>query len=267
MRVRKAANRTGVRSIVKKAASTLTLSDLQRELVRASDPHSARDLAVFFKTGKGEYGEGDEFCGITVPELRKIAKRYLHLPLADVKKLLGSRVHEHRFTALEILVFQFEAGDESAKKRVFDFYLKHARYINNWDLVDTSAPYIVGEYLATRPRKVLYQLAKSSNIWERRIAIIATLAFIRSGDLKDTFGIAAVLLKDKHDLIHKAVGWMLREAGKRSQPAMLNFLAQNYASIPRTALRYAIERLPQSQRKAILKGVFDQATGKVAVAP
>ena len=267
MRVRKAANRTGVRSIVKKAASTLTLSDLQRELVRASDPQSARDLAVFFKTGKGEYGEGDEFCGITVPELRKIAKRYLHLPLADVKKLLGSRVHEHRFTALEILVFQFEAGDESAKKRVFDFYLKHARYINNWDLVDTSAPYIVGEHLATRPRKVLYQLAKSSNIWERRIAIIATLAFIRSGDLKDTFGIAAVLLKDKQDLIHKAVGWMLREAGKRSEPAMLNFLAQHYASIPRTALRYAIERLPEPQRKAILKGVFDQAERDVGVAP
>jgi hypothetical protein len=150
MRVRKAVNRIGVRSIVKKPASTLTLSDLQRELVRASDPQSARDLAVFFKTGKGEYGEGDEFCGITVPELRKIAKRYLHLPLADVKKLLSSRVHEHRFTALEILVFQYEAGDESAKKKVFEFYLRHARYINNWDLVDTSAPYIVGEYLATR---------------------------------------------------------------------------------------------------------------------
>ena len=150
MRVRKAVNRIGVRSIVKKLASTLTLSDLQRELVRASDPQSARDLAVFFKTGKGEYGEGDEFCGITVPGLRKIAKRYLHLPLADVKKLLSSRVHEHRFTALEILVFQYEAGDESAKKKVFEFYLRHARYINNWDLVDTSAPYIVGEYLATR---------------------------------------------------------------------------------------------------------------------
>lgn len=252
---------------MKKPASTLTLSDLQRELVRASDPQSAHDLALFFKTGKGEYGEGDEFCGITVPELRKIAKRYLHLPLADVKKLLSSRVHEHRFTALEILVFQFEAGDESAKQNVFDFYLKHTRYINNWDLVDTSAPYIVGEHLATRPRKVLYRLAKSSNIWERRIAIVATLAFIRSGDLKDTFGIAAVLLKDKHDLIHKAVGWMLREAGKRSELAMLNFLAQNHASIPRTALRYAIERLPERQRKAILKGVFDQTEGDVGVAP
>ena len=218
MRVRKAVNRIGVRAIVKKPASTLTLSNLRREFVRASDPQSARDLAIFFKTGKGEYGEGDEFCGITVPVLRKIAKRYLHLRLADVKKLLGSRVHEHRFAALEILVFQYEAGDEGAKKKVFDFYLKHTRYINNWDLVDTSAPYIVGDYLATRPRKVLYQLAKSSNIWERRIAIVATLAFIRNGDLKDTFGIAAVLLKDKHDLMHKAIGWMLREAGKAPNP-------------------------------------------------
>jgi 3-methyladenine DNA glycosylase AlkD len=252
---------------VKNPASTLTLLDLQRELVRASDPQSARDLAMFFKTGKGEYGEGDEFCGITVPELRKIAKRYLHLRLADVNKLLRSRVHEHRFTALEILVFQFESGDESAKQKVFDFYLKHTRYINNWDLVDTSAPYIVGEHLATRPRKILYRLAKSSNIWERRIAIVATAAFIKRGDLKDTFGIAALLLKDKHDLIHKAVGWMLREAGKRSEPAMLNFLAQNYARMPRTALRYAIERLPEPQRKAILKGVFGQAAGEVAVAP
>jgi 3-methyladenine DNA glycosylase AlkD len=252
---------------VKKPASTLTLLDLQRELDRASDPQSTRDLAVFFKTGKGEYGEGDEFCGITVPVLRKIAKRYLHLRLADVKKLLSSRVHEHRFAALEILVFQFEAGDESAKEKLFNFYLKHTRYINNWDLVDTSAPYIVGEHLATRPRKILYRLAKSSNIWERRIAIVATAAFIKRGDLKDTFGISALLLKDKHDLIHKAVGWMLREAGKRSEPAMVNFLAQNYAGTPRTALRYAIERLPEPQRKAILKGVFDLPPGEVAVAP
>lgn len=252
---------------MKKPASTLTLLDLQRELARASDPQSARDLAVFFKTGKGEYGEGDQFCGITVPVLRKIAKRYLHLRLADVKKLLSSRLHEHRFTALEILVFQFEVGDESAKQKVFDFYLKHARYVNNWDLVDTSAPYIVGEHLATRPRKILYRLAKSSNVWERRIAIVATAAFIKRRDFEDTFGIAAVLLKDKHDLIHKAVGWMLREAGKQSEPAMLNFLAENYAGMPRTALRYAIERLPEIQRKGILKGVFDHAPREAAVAP
>jgi 3-methyladenine DNA glycosylase AlkD len=252
---------------VKKPASTLTLLDLQRELARASDPQSARGLAVFFKTGKGEYGEGDEFCGITVPVLRKIAKRYLHLRLADVKKLLRSRVHEHRFTALEILVFQFEAGDESAKEKLFNFYLKQTRYINNWDLVDTSAPYIVGEHLATRTRRMLYRLAKSSNVWERRIAIVATAAFIKRCDLKDTFGIAALLLKDKHDLIHKAVGWMLRETGKRSEPAMLNFLAQNYAGMPRTALRYAIERLPEPQRRGILKGVFDHAPRVVAVAP
>ena len=252
---------------MKKPTSTLTQPDLQRELARAADPQSARGLAVFFKTGKGEYGEGDEFCGITVPVLRKIAKRYLHLRLADVKKLLSSRVHEHRFAALEILVFQFEAGDKSAKEKMFDFYLKHTRYINNWDLVDTSAPYIVGEHLATRPRKILYRLAKSSNIWERRIAIVATAAFIKRGDLKDTFGISALLLKDKHDLIHKAVGWMLREAGKRSEPAMLKFLAQHYSVMPRTALRYAIERVPQAQRRGILKGIFNQPASHAAAAP
>jgi 3-methyladenine DNA glycosylase AlkD len=252
---------------VKKPASTLSLSDLRRDLARASNPRLARSLALFFKTGKGEYGEGDQFCGITVPELRKIAKRYLHLGLTDLKKLLGSRLHEHRVTALEILVFQYEAADESRKQKLFDFYLRHTRYINNWDLVDGSAPYIVGEHLVSHPRKILSRLAKSPNLWERRIAIVATAAFIKRGDLQDTFGVAALLLKDKHDLIHKAVGWMLREAGKRSEPAMLKFLAQNYSAMPRTALRYAIERVPEAQRRVILKGIFDQPASHAAAAP
>lgn len=242
------------------------MPDLQRELAQASDAKRARDLAWFFKTGKGEYGEGDKFIGITVPVLRKIAKRYTHLRLADVTKLLHSRVHEHRFTALEILVFQYEAGDEETKRKVFEFYLKQARYVNNWDLVDTSAPYIVGEYLASRPRDVLYLLAKSPNLWERRIAIVATAAFIKRDDLKDTFGVSALLLKDKHDLIHKAVGWMLREAGKRSQPALLKFLEQNYSLMPRTALRYAIERVSETRRRRILKGVFGKAAGQQVTA-
>lgn len=244
-------------------AATLTLADLQRELAKASDPKRARSLSLFFKTGKGQYGEGDEFCGITVPVLRKIASRFTHLRLADVAKLLRSRVHEHRFAALEILVFQYEAGDESIRQRVFDFYLKHTRYINNWDLVDTSAPYIVGEHLLSRSRKALYRLAKSSDLWERRIAIVATSAFIKKGHLKDTFRISALLLNDKHDLIHKAVGWMLREAGKRSEPELLDFLRQNCSAMPRTALRYAIERLPARDRKLALQGIFQPPTTPV----
>jgi 3-methyladenine DNA glycosylase AlkD len=241
---------------MKSHTSKPNLTDLQKELAQASDPERARNLAWFFKTGKGEYGEGDVFCGITVPVMRKIAKRYLHLRVSDVKKLLSSPIHEHRSVALEILVFQYEAGDAATKEKLFDFYLKNTRYINNWDLVDASAPYIVGEQLLSKSREPLYQLARSSNLWERRIAIVATLALIRNDQLKDTFAISKLLLNDPHDLIHKAVGWMLREAGKRSTPAQLNFLEENYAAMPRTALRYAIERLPQAQRKRILKGFF-----------
>jgi len=239
-----------------KHSAKLILTDLQRELSDAADPERARNLAWFFKTGKGQYGEGDEFCGITVPVMRKLAKRSTHLKLTDVEKLLSSRVHEHRFTALEILVFQYEAGDRAARQKIFDFYLQHTRYINNWDLVDTSAPYIVGEHLVSRSRRILYSLAKSPGLWERRIAMVATMALIRRDDLEDAFAIAALLLGDKHDLIHKAVGWMLREAGKSSTPALLDFLERNYSAMPRTALRYAIERLPGPQRKRILKGVF-----------
>jgi len=239
-----------------KNPSSLTLADLQRELARAADPERARNLAWFFKTGKGQYGEGDVFCGITVPVMRSLAKSYTHLKLADVKKLLNSRVHEHRFTALIILVSRYEAANSAVKQKIFNFYLRHTRHTNNWDLVDTSAPYIVGEHLVTRSRSVLFSLAKSPRLWERRIAMVATMAFIRRGDLDDAFAIAALLLGDEHDLIHKAVGWMLREAGKHSTPRLLKFLEQNYSAMPRTALRYAIERLPQSQRKGILKGIF-----------
>lgn len=237
-------------------APSLKLPNLLRELSEASDPKRARNLTWFFKTGKGEYGEGDKFCGITVPAQRKIARRYRHLSLKDVKKLLGSKIHEHRFTALEILVFQYEGADPAARQQIFDFYLANTRAINNWDLVDTSAPYIVGEHLLSRPRATLYKLAKSANVWERRIAIVSTFTFISHNDLKDTFAIAELLLQDKHDLIHKAVGWMLRETGKRSQPALIDFLKRNYKSIPRTALRYAIERLPEAQRKQALQGIF-----------
>ena len=234
----------------------LKLSDLKLELNHAADPERARSLAWFFKTGPGQYGEGDQFLGLTVPVQRKIARPYRHLPLTDVKKLLASPIHEHRFTALTILVAKYQAGDRLTRAAVFDFYLANAKLVNNWDLVDTSSPYIVGEHLLTRSRKVLYRLAKSPNLWERRIAMVSTLAFIRRGDLADVFAVAKLLLQDEHDLMHKATGWMLREAGKRSLPDLLAFLAEHYAALPRTALRYAIERLPEEQRRSALRGQF-----------
>jgi len=226
-------------------------------LAALADPDRARGSARFFKTAKGEYGEGDRFIGISVPQLRRLARRYRHLPLQDIAKLLASLVHEHRFTALEILVAQYEAGEADSKQAIYHFYLQNSRRANNWDLVDTSAPYIIGEHLLTRPRGELEQLAKSENVWERRMAIVATLLLIRNGELEDTFRIAALLLSDRHDLIHKAVGWMLRETGKRSMAALLQFLEEHHAHMPRTALRYAIERLPENRRKRILAGVFD----------
>ena len=223
--------------------------DLKKELAAAADPERARNLAWYFKTGKGQYGHGDRFIGLTVPTLRRIAHGYVHLPLTDVAKLLASPIHEHRSAALEILVAQYDRQKSNA---IFDFYLKHTKFVNNWDLVDGSAPYIAGQHLLTRPRKILYRLAKSRNLWERRIAIVSTSAFIRTGEIEDTFAIAKLLLADDHDLIHKAVGWMLREAGKHSAPALLRFLKENYSALPRTTLRYAIERFPAPQRKRLL---------------
>ncbi len=240
-------------SVVPKPAK---LRDLKLELDRAADPERARNLAWFFKTGAGQYGEGDQFLGITVPAQRKIARSYRHLPLSDLKKLLDSPIHEHRFTALTILVAKYQAGDLQTRAEVFDFYLQNAKLVNNWDLVDASSPYIVGEHLLARSRKVLYRLAKSRNLWERRIAMVSTLAFIRRGEIADVFALAKLMLQDEHDLMHKATGWMLREAGKRSLPDLLAFLAAHYTALPRTALRYAIERLPEEQRRRALRGQF-----------
>ena len=183
------------------------------ELAAVADPARAESSAWFFKTGKGQYGEGDQFLGINVPTQRKIARRHQDMPQAAVQKLLSSKVHEHRFVALEILVAQFEAASLAEQTKIYKFYLANAARVNNWDLVDTSAPYIVGPYLLTRPRAILRKLAKSPLIWERRIAIVATFSFIRAGETADTFEIARLLLGDSHDLIHKAVGWALREAG------------------------------------------------------
>jgi 3-methyladenine DNA glycosylase AlkD len=232
------------------------LVPLLGELAAAADPARARSSAWFFKTGKGQYGEGDQFLGITVPVQRKIAHRYKDLSNKALKKLLASKIHEHRFVALEILVAQFEAGPRAKKSAIYRFYLGSSAGVNNWDLVDTSAPYIVGEYLLTRSRAILRKLAKSSNLWERRIAIVATFAFIRAGQTADTFAIAKMLLADEHDLIHKAVGWALREAGKRAPADLRNFLEDNYKSLPRTALRYAIERFTAAERERFLAGEF-----------
>ncbi len=235
----------------------MTLEDLQNELAALADPERAKNLAWFFKTGKGEYGEGDQFLGIRVPFQRKLAHRYVGLHLADVARLLKSPIHEHRFTAAEILVAQYEkAGGGPPAEKIFRFYLRYAKLFNNWDLVDTSAPYIAGAHLLHRPRDPLYGLARSANVWERRIGIVATFAFLRSGDVEDTFQIAEMLLADEHDLIHKSVGWALREAGRTSRKRLLAFLQKHYTSIPRTTLRYAIEHLPDTQRRQILAGKF-----------
>jgi 3-methyladenine DNA glycosylase AlkD len=237
------------------------LADLRQALAQAADPQRVGSLA-WFKKGKGEYAEGDKFLGVSMPTQRVIAKRYQHLAVEQIEKLLGSRIHEHRLTGLLILVAQYEAGNRAARQRVFEFYLDHLHAVDNWDLVDASAPYILGEHLVSRSRRVLYDLAKSSGLWERRIAMVATAAFISRGDLKDTFAVATQLLGDEHDLIHKAVGWMLREAGDRSRDQLIGFLERNYSRVPRTTLRYAIEHFPKAERKRALKGLFSRGDVK-----
>lgn len=229
---------------------------LERALRNAADPKRAVAVAKFFKTGKGEYGEGDRFIGISVPVLRKIARQHLSLGFADLKRLLASPIHEYRSAALEILVAQYARAGEPQRERIVNFYLRHTRRMNNWDLVDAAAPYILGRHLKTRSRKVLHAFAVSRNLWERRIAIVSTLALIRGGDVDETFRIAEKLLADKHDLIHKAVGWALRESGKVSPEQLVAFLQRHYERIPRTTLRYAIERFAPQRRKQLLAGEF-----------
>ena len=230
------------------------LQSLTREVRAFADTKRAASSAWFFKTGKGQYGEGDQFLGISVPNARKIALRYRDLEFNSIECLLASPIHEHRLIGLKILVTQYETGNEAQRGKVFRFYLKHTHCADNWDLVDGSAPYIIGEHLKTRPRNLLDRLARSKLIWERRIAIVSTFAFIRRGQIKDTFRIAEKLLSDEHDLIHKAVGWALRETGKVSAQELRSFLRRHYARIPRTTLRYAIEKFPVAQRKRILAG-------------
>lgn len=224
------------------------LNALRGELKINANKNQARILQGFFKTGKGEYGEGDVFLGIKVPLQRKICKKYLDMDFDEIQSLLDSEIHEERFCASIILVIQFEKGDDSREKSIFNFYIKNAKRFNNWDLVDLSAPKIVGEYLVNRDRKILYHLARSNNLWERRIAILSTFAFIREGDFQDTLEISRILLDDEHDLIHKAVGWMLREVGKRDISVEKFFLDAYCQEMPRVMLRYALEKLPQEER-------------------
>lgn len=226
---------------------------LSAELAALADPKKAKGVAAFFKTGKGEYGEGDVFLGIPVPAQRQVAKRHRDLPLPAIAKLLKSPIHEERLCALIVLTEQYARGDEATKAKCFDFYLQHLAGVNNWDLVDSSAHQIVGEHLLTRDRKLLRKLAKSKDLWERRVAIVSTWAFIRKGESETTFEISQLLLHDTHDLIHKAVGWMLREVGKRvDEDTLRGFLKAHVSELPRTALRYAIERFPADERKAWL---------------
>jgi 3-methyladenine DNA glycosylase AlkD len=222
---------------------------IKAELQRLADPGRAGILSRFFKTGKGQYGEGDVFLGITVPGQRSVAKRYHTLPLKDVDKLLASSTHEHRLTALLILVIQYKKADEYQRRKIIDFYLSHTGRINNWDLVDLSAEKILGDYLIEKDKSVLYTLAQSRNLWERRIAIIATFAFIKKNLFDDTLRIAEKLLNDDHDLIHKAAGWMLREIGKRDLSAEEGFLKKHHRAMPRTMLRYAIEHFEPQKRR------------------
>ncbi len=229
------------------------LNKLKKDLLKLKNPKKAKILSRFFKTGKGEYGKGDVFLGIVVPEQREVAKKYPDLSLENIQKLLSSKIHEHRLISLFILIIRYKKADNVGKKEIFNFYLRNTKNINNWDLVDLSAPNIIGSYLLDKPRNILYKLAKSNNLWERRIGIMATFGFIKNNQFKDTLKISEILLNDKHDLIHKAVGWMLREIGKRNKLVEEKFLKKYYKKMPRTMLRYAIERFDESKRKFYLR--------------
>ncbi|MDX8411608.1 MAG: DNA alkylation repair protein [Mariprofundaceae bacterium] len=228
--------------------------DIHAALEQLANPERAGALQRFFKTGPGEYGEGDRFHGIRVPEIRKFARRYQDIAMVDVLQLLHSPMHEERLLALLILVLKFNKGSAADRQRIFGLYLANTAHINNWDLVDTTAEHIVGAYLNGKDTAPLYQLAESDYLWERRIAIMATFHFIKQHQFDETLKISALLLSDRHDLIHKATGWMLREIGKRNCQIEEEFLQLYYKQMPRTMLRYAIERFPKDQRKAYLEG-------------
>jgi len=236
--------------------ASIKISDMfsiQSELKKVATKKRAESNAWFFKTGKGEYGEGDIFIGVTVPDTRKVAKKFLDLKLSELKKSLSSKFHEERLCALLVLVEKFGKANKVEQKQIFDFYLKNIKYVNNWDLVDLSAPKIVGEYLFNKPKELLYKFAKSNDLWERRISIVSTFTFIKKNSVQETFSLSKKLLGDGQDLIHKAVGWMLREAGKRNKKLLVEFLENHKSKMPRTMLRYSIEKFNEKERKEFLK--------------
>ena len=224
--------------------------DIEKEIQSKKDPIQAKILSRFFKTGKGQYGEGDIFLGVTVPTLRIIVKKYYKdISLKDVQKLLNSKIHEYRLTALLILVEKYKED----KELIYNTYIKNFININNWDLVDLTAPKIMGDFLKDKNRDILYSLSTSNNLWEKRISIVATFAFIKDNDFKDTLKISEILLKDENDLIHKAVGWMLREVGKRNKDLEKEFLDKYYRIMPRTMLRYSIEKFDPKEKEFYMK--------------
>ena len=232
------------------------LKKIREDLKSRANKQKAIILSSFFKTGKGKYGYGDKFLGITVPESRKVAKQYTNLKFADIKKLLISEFHEERLVALLILTEIYRKEPKEAKKKIVNFYLDNASKVNNWDLVDLTSHHILGDYILNHEPKlirILYRLAKSEDLWKRRIAIVSTFAFIRKNRFNETVKIANLLMDDKHDLIHKAVGWMLREAGKRDQQELEKFLNKFNRKMPRTMLRYAIERFDAKKKEQYMK--------------
>src|SRR3990172_966220 len=231
----------------------MNIDDIKRKIKKVGDPEVAAVSRRFFKTGRGEYGEGETFAGIRVPVLRSLAKELGAVDLSVVWELLESGIHEERLLALLLLIAKFDRADEAGRKAICLRYLKKTKYINNWDLVDCSAEHIAGRDLLDKDKGMLYKLAQSDNIWERRIAIMSTFHYIKQGLFDDALGIAALLLNDKQDLIHKAVGWMLREIGKRNIAVEKKFLNAYQALMPRTMLRYAIERFPETERKKYLR--------------
>ncbi len=240
----------------------MSLTQLRRELQLISSKEHAKILARFFQTGPGEYGEGDVFIGIKVPPLRATAKKYLSLGFEDIQTLLDSEIHEERLAALMILTLRFPKADEAEKEAIINIYLKNTKRINNWDLVDLSADRILGAYLFDKEKNMPEKLALSDNLWERRIAVMSTFHFIKNNQFDYTLKICRLLINDDHDLIHKAVGWMLREIGKRNLETEEKFLRMHYKKMPRTMLRYAIERFPEKKRLAYLKGNFQLLSKK-----
>jgi len=238
----------------------MNLNNLLKEFEKSKNPSKAKILSRFFKTGKGQYGEGDIFLGLTVPEQRALAKKYVSLSFSEIQKLIDSKIHEHRLTGLIILTYKYEKANDILKKEIFDFYLKNTKKVNNWDLVDVTCPRIVGEYLLDKKekdgRKILYTLSNSKNLWEKRISIVSTYTFIRNHEFRDTLELSEILMHDKHDLIHKAVGWMLREVGKKNEKTLKDFLDKHSKHMPRTMLRYAIERLSEKEKKYYMSRIL-----------